>query len=177
MIRTTVAAFGSFVIFVIGHFLHFHYFAPYDKIHSVLIAAGVGLVLFLVFWWFLPLEEKFQQWTRLNDKRVKLYLYPLLGVLFYGFLFLGYLEFYFTADRSITFRMLMITAEQPNRSITVPQLMSIYDTPGIIRRRFDDLKYGGYYAEQDGVYTLTPKGESALSIYKLAIEYLHLSRY
>ena len=87
---------------------------------------------------------------------------------------MGYIEFYFTADRSITFRMLMITEKQPDHRITREKMSLLYDVPGIINRRFDDLVYGGYYELKGGYYYITGKGRIVLKIYQVAIEELHL---
>jgi len=102
------------------------------------------------------------------------WIYPAFGALFYAFLFLGYLEFYFTADRSITFRMLMIADKQPGHSITQEQMASLYDVSGILKRRFDDLTYGGYFEQAGDAYRITDKGQIVLIIYRTAIEGLRL---
>jgi hypothetical protein len=130
-------------------------------------------VLLWLFYAF-PEEDWFRRKLKISHGAMIRWVYNAFGVLFYGFLLLGYLEFYFTADRSITFRMLMITEKQPNHSITKEQMAALYDVPGIINRRFADLTHGGYYDLDGDVYVLTYKGEIILQIYKTAIEVLRL---
>ncbi len=142
--------------------------------NSLLWIAVLGLAAFLVFSRTLPPEEWFQNKLHLGNDRMKRWVFPALGALFYVFLFIGYLEFYFTADRSITFRMLMITDKEPAHSITRERMFMLYDVPGIINRRFDDLAYGGYFERQGNAYRLTIKGKIILEIYRFTIDYLHL---
>ena len=124
---------------------------------------------------YLPPEEWFKAKLHINDNLMNRLFYPLLAAILYGFLFLGYLEFYFTAERSITFRMLMIIDKEPKHQITMDKMFKKYDVPGIIDKRFADLTYGGYLTHgKDSYYTLTNKGHIILSIYRFTIDYLHL---
>lgn len=174
MIRATLAAIFSYLLFLIVHFLDFHFVIPYEKTNSLFGAMFFGLLSFPLFFYLLPMEEVLQKKCHLSDRLMKHWVFPLFGVLFYGFLFLGYLEFYFTADRSITFRMLMLTGKQPNQTVTRENMFRLYDVPGIINKRFDDLAYGGYLSQQGDEYRLTEKGKLALNIYRFTIDYLHL---
>ncbi len=174
MLRVTISAFAAFLFFLVTHFLYFHYFWPQERINALLWIAVLGFIVFLVFTRTLPAEDWFQSKLRLNNERMKRWIFPTLGALFYAFLFMGYLEFYFTADRSITFRMLMITDKEPGHSITRDRMFMLYDVPGIINRRFDDLAYGGYLEQQGSDYRLTTKGKVILEIYRFTIDYLHL---
>lgn len=174
MLRASLSAFLAFVLFFIIHLLDFHLLIPFDRTHHLLGTAGLGMMCFFVLIYVLPNETWFQTKLHLQDKHMQRFIYPSLGVLFYGFLFLGYLEFYFTAERSITFRMLMIIDQQPNHSITADGLYSKYDVPNIINKRFGDLVYGGYLSQKEGIYQLTNKGKTACAIYRFTIDYLHL---
>ena len=174
MLRVTLSAVLAFLLFLMLHFLDFYFLIPQEKVNHLLGAALIGLLSIGVFLWVFPNESWFQRKLYLNDDRVRRYIFPILGLLFYGFLFLGYLEFYFTADRSITFRMLMIVDKEKNYAITHQKMFELYDVPGVINKRFEDLVYGGYLTQKGNVYYLTSKGHVTLSIYRYAIEHLHL---
>ncbi|MDF1758428.1 MAG: hypothetical protein P1U74_09060 [Legionellaceae bacterium] len=174
MLRATIAAVIAFIIFLVIHFLDFYFLVPEAKTNSLLWAATFGFVILALILCYLPPEEWFQEKLHINDLTMKRMIYPLLSAILYGFLFLGYTEFYFTADRSITFRMLMIVNKQPEKSITYDEMFKKYNVPGIIDKRFDDLTYGGYLEKDNSTYKLTPKGNIALNIYKFAIKYLRL---
>ena len=70
--------------------------------------------------------------------------------------------------------MLMIADKQPGHSITKEKMGELYDVPGILDRRFEDLTYGGYFEVNGDVYRITKKGILILKIYKVTIEGLHL---
>lgn len=174
MLRVSTAALLSFVIFLAMHFAYFHYGMPHEKVKSLLLTAGIGLIVFFLLLCVFPAEEWFKSKLHISQGVMSRWIYPAFGVLFYGFLLLGYLEFYFTADRSITFRMLMIADSQPGHYITKEKMADLYDVPGILDKRFEDLTYGGYFELKGDVYHLTDKGKIILSIYKVAIKKLHL---
>jgi hypothetical protein len=174
MLRVSTAAVLSFMIFLAMHFTYFHYGMPHEKIKSLLLTAGLGLIVFFVLLYIFPAEEWFKSQLHISQGVMNRWIYPAFGVLFYGFLLLGYLEFYFTADRSITFRMLMIADKQPGHAITKEKMAELYDVPGILDRRFEDLTYGGYFELKGNVYYITNKGNIILKIYQIAIEKLRL---
>lgn len=175
MIKVFFAAACAFLVFLLIHFGIFYYFPPYEKVKSIFLCAAIGFFLLLFFLSYLPEDLWFQEKLHISKKYYKYLIYPAFGGLFYGFLILGYLEFYFTADRSITFRMLLIADKQLNQGITKEKMNELYDVPGILERRFEDLTYGGYFELQNGgVYQLTSKGKLILAVYKAAIEGLNL---
>lgn len=174
MLRSISAAFLAFLLFLIIHLVDFHYLIPENRVNNLLWAATFSLVALALILSYLPPERWFQEKFRINDNQEQKLVAPLLSALLFGFLFLGYLEFYFTAERSITFRMLMIMDNQPHKSITNQEMFSKYDVPMIINKRFSDLQYGGYIVNKKDVYTLTNKGKLTLSIYRFAINFLHL---
>ncbi|HEY9216160.1 MAG TPA: hypothetical protein VIQ29_25310 [Ancylobacter sp.] len=177
MLRSTISTLASFLVFLIVHFLTFHFLAPNDKVNFLLATAAAGLVLFFILLSVLPSEEWFREKLHVSDRAMKRVLFPALGAFFYALLFLGYLEFYFTADRSITFRMLIITSEQPGQEITQAKLLELYDIQSIVVRRIDDLTYGGYFDREKDRYRLTTKARIVLQIYKFTIDFLHLGKF
>lgn len=174
MLRSTIAAVLAFILFLVTHFLDFHFYIPYARTNHLLWAATFGLVSLALILRYLPSEQWFQEKLHINDSLMQRLIYPLLGAILYGFLFLGYLEFYFTAERSITCRMLMIMGKQPEHTITRDEMFKKYDVPGIIDKRLSDLEYGGYIKQHDNQYTLTSKGKLTLGIYRFSIDFLRL---
>ncbi len=174
MLKVSAAALLAFLTFLVIHFVYFHYCMPNEKVKTLLIIAGLGLIILFLFIYAFPSEEWFKSKLHISEEGMNRWIYPAFGILFYGFLLLGYLEFYFTADRSITFRMLMIADKQPDHSVTKEQMSALYDVPGILNKRFDDLTYGGYLELEGNVYRITNKGKIILKIYQIAIEGLHL---
>ena len=73
-------------------------------------------------------------------KRASAYLGVFNACLLFTLLFIGYLEFYFTADRSITFRMLIIADKFGDFALSTSDLLAIYDTENVIISRCRILK-------------------------------------
>jgi len=96
------------------------------------------------------------------------------GVLLYTLLFVGYLEFYFTADRSVAFMILVQVEKTGGSGASIEGLSSMLDMHAYFRRRFDDLVYGGYLRKNDSLYFNTPKGHMFARLYASIIRYLHL---
>jgi len=174
MLRSSSAALTSFLFFLAIHFAYFHFAIPNEKVKSLFLTAGLGCIVYIIFLKIFPNEEWFKRKLHLSFGVMNRLIYPAFGALFYGFLLMGYLEFYFTADRSITFRMLMIADKQPSNSITQEKMSEIYDVPGILEKRFEDLTYGGYFQRNENNYQVTNKGKIVLKIYQFTIENLHL---
>ncbi|MBI2911499.1 MAG: hypothetical protein HYY05_05100 [Chloroflexi bacterium] len=98
----------------------------------------------------------------------------LVGWLLYTLLFIGYLEFYFTADRSISFMILVHLEKQGNTGATREQLARAVNVEGYFQRRFDDLVYGGYLRRIGATYYNTAKGRIFARLYGSIIRYLRL---
>ena len=177
MLRITLATFSAFTLFVIAHWLHFHFFDPYDRVPSILMTMLIFMGVYFVLIKYLPSEDRITRAMKLGGTKFYSWLPVLLGAFLYFMLFIGYLEFYFTADRSITFRMLRITHEREGASITAEEMLAAYDTNAIITGRLDDLVYGGYLQKNGDRYSLTPKGIFILSIYRVTIDFLHMRKY
>lgn len=174
MLRSSISALLSFLLFLVVHFIDFHFFIPESRTKHLLWTATFGLVALALILCYMPSEECLRAKLHVSDELMSRVFYPLLSALLFGFLFLGYLEFYFTAERSITFRMLMLMDKQPNHSISHSLLFEKYDVPGIIDKRLDDLEFGGYITSKENNYTVTTKGKITLSIYEFTINFLHL---
>lgn len=177
MLKAILTSLLTFICFLIIHISHFHFFNPYNRVESILIAAFLCLILFLVLFRVVPSEDQLIYKMKLQSIRSQNILSIFFGMLFFGFLFLGYLEFYFTADRSITFRMMRIVDERPTQNITASEMLSEYNTDAIIHRRMDDLVYGGYFKKEDEKYFLTTKGHFVLGLYRFTIDFMHMNRF
>lgn len=174
MLKVVIASFSAFVTFVIAHWLQFHFFNPVARVNWILAVAFFGLLLNVGLYFLLPPNEALEQRLSRSFKPMVKALPLLVACLVYSLLFLGYLEFYFTADRSITFRMLRITDERPTHSVTAEEMLSLYDTKGIVLYRLDDLVYGGYLEKTGDQYSVTAKGRRTLAIYRFTIDFLHM---
>jgi Mn2+/Fe2+ NRAMP family transporter len=172
MVKPILVAVLSFIVFMILHVVRFHFFHPKEKARSVLNTYYLSMVIFTLIYVALPKVEE-----------MKLALIPdelwgfAYGLIILGALFLGYLLFYFTADRSITFRMLMLIEESEKKALTENEMIELYQPNQIITRRFKDMVYGGYMHEDGIFFKQTQKGRSAERIYRFFIDTLRLGKY
>ncbi|MGC1444709.1 MAG: hypothetical protein WA837_04520 [Xanthobacteraceae bacterium] len=176
MLQSILAAILSFMFFLIVHFLHFHFFRPAAKTKSLLLVALVGLAFFVSMLFVLPSEEDIMRTLHLGDDAMRILL-PAAGAAFYAVLILAYFNFYLTADRSISLRMLMMTDARPEHTTTMQQMLTAYDTTAIIVGRMDDLTYGGSLERDDDRYRVTARGKRALMLFRFPISFLHLKKF
>jgi hypothetical protein len=156
----------TFTVFFFSHLVVFYFFDPAEKVSS----------LFNTFYFFSLVNLFILFWKLKNDQDIdikKKFICFLNGSLLFTLLFIGYLEFYFTVDRSITFRMLIVSKMLPEEEFTKETMLRVYDTENIINSRFVDLEYGGYIKEtSNGSFKITTKGEVVYYIYDTALKAL-----
>src|SRR5579859_3482813 len=132
-----------FCLFFAVHLFWFRFFSPKEKARTLIRQGAVTAVLFAA--WLLALS-----FTSVENA---------LSFSTYAFLFLGYLEFYFTVDRSITTRMLMFIESAGPNGLTYDEMAKLYPPDFLLKRRFTDLEYGNYIVRRDGSFINTKKGK------------------
>ena len=182
MIKPILLASGAFLIFLFIHFSLFHFWLIEKKTRSIVLTFLSVIPVYLVGYFITasdPLYAVLIDST--HHTGPQFYLLQIIsflaGLMLLGFLFLGYLEFFYTADRSMTFRMLTLLHEHHESGLTSEQFLDLYDTNRIIQRRLDDMTYGGYLIETDFGYQLTSKGRQIQALYGWVINFLNLSRF
>lgn len=176
MLRAIVAAGLSFMFFIVVHFAHFHFFKPAEKTRSLLCVAFLGLIVFVVMVFVLPSEADILSVLHIGDGALSA-VFAAVGAIFYVILIIGYFNFYLTADRSISLRMLMIVAAQPGQTMAADKLLATYDRPMLFGGRIDDLVYGGSLERDGDVYRVTAKGRLALAFFRFFNAFMHLKGY
>ena len=182
MIKPTLLAGGAFLFFLLIHFSVFHFWRIEKKTQSIVLTFLSVIPVYLVGYFITasdPLYAVLIDSTHYTGPQFYLLqiISFLAGLMLLGFLFLGYLEFFYTADRSMTFRMLTLLHEHHESGLTSEQFLDLYDTNRIIQRRLDDMTYGGYLIETDFGYQLTSKGRRIQALYAWVINFLNLSRF
>lgn len=180
MLKTTVLVVACFSAQFIVHLLVFHFRTVQNRFRTLYRFAWVGLALYAVLYFATPNESRWYTaalaaWPDADRWTVGGHF--LLGVLLYAFTFMGYLEFYFTADRSISFRIMMMAEDAPGKTIRYEELLKIIDPNSIIDWRLDDLVYGGYLTRKDKSYSITRKGFVTQKFYRWAVKFLNLGGY
>ena len=183
MLKAAVIALVCFSIFLFIHGMTFHFFANLQWKSRSIFVTFVGLIPCYGIFYFLaptdPLIATLMDPSLADTSSARAFsvINFSMGLIFYAFLFLGYLEFYFTADRSITCRMLTLLNESADKRMTSKDFLERYDTEAIILRRLDDMTYGGYLHKEEDYYMHTKKGRLAQKLYGGIIKFLNLGKF
>lgn len=98
------------------------------------------------------------------------------GLMLYIFLFLGYCQFYFIVDRSISVRVMIELEKSPNKKLSFKEIEKIYDFDEILSRRLQHMIDAKYIVENSGSYTNTSKGRFEAKIFNFLKEFLRLGK-
>lgn len=98
------------------------------------------------------------------------------GLMFYIFLFLGYCQFYFIVDRSISVRIMIELENSPEKKLSFDEIKRIYDFNEILSRRLGHMIGSKYIVEDSGYYINTPKGRFEAKVFKFLKDFLNLGK-
>ena len=144
MITGIFVALSSAAIFLLLHVAIFHFLRPKRHFRSIVLTfLGVIPVYAVLFWVF---SDSFAAHYFLN------------GLVIFLFLFLGYCQFYFIVDRSVSVRIMIEIEKSQGKSLTEEQIMGVYSLEGMMVRRLQHMEDGGYITRQSGAYMNTGKG-------------------
>lgn len=85
-----------------------------------------------------------------------LYYVASLGVAW--FLYMGFLQFFFFLDRSISFQINTDIARSPTADLSFNDLLVKYQKIMSVPNRLESLKRNGYIIQTDGLYAVASKG-------------------
>lgn len=146
-----LAAFSTFLLFLIGHAAIFQLFTIVKKFNAmvltwlVLLAAYAGLHAAFVH--CLP-----PAWVATGVLDV------VNGAVVYFLLFLVYCCLYFT-DHSLSVAYMIELEHRPGRVMTRTELKERFPHDTMLRQRFSDLIANSYVVQEGECYRLTPKGK------------------
>lgn len=98
------------------------------------------------------------------------------GLVLYLFLFLGYCQFYFIIDRSISVRVMIEIQGTSKRMMSFDEIERAYPYKEILSRRLDHMVEGGYIINKDGYYALTGKGRLETRLFQFLKGFLKLGK-
>lgn len=146
-----LAAFSSFVLFLIGHVLLFQLFDIKKRFNAMALTWFVLLaaygILYAVFVHHLPASF-------VSPGIVGI----LNGAVVYLLLFLIYCCFYFT-DHSLSVAYMIELEHRPGKTMTRAQLKERFPHDAMLRQRFADMMVSGYVIQEGECYRLTSKGK------------------
>jgi hypothetical protein len=80
------------------------------------------------------------------------------GGLLYFFLFMGYAQFIYMAESSVGIRTMIELDSEPERGLTVEELVKLYGHDWMLGRRLLRMVHAGYLVEEMGYYRTTRRG-------------------
>lgn len=98
----------------------------------------------------------------------------LSGLMLYVFLFLGYCQFYFIVDRSISVRVMIEMERAADKRLSFDDIMLVYSFHGILARRLEHMVEGEYLVREGDYYLNTPKGRLEARVFRFLKEFLKL---
>lgn len=98
------------------------------------------------------------------------------GLMLYVFLFLGYCQFYFIVDRSISVRVMIELENAPQKRLSYDEIKKVYDFDEILFRRLQHMLDSKYIEKNSGYYMNTKKGRLEAEVLKFLKEFLNLGK-
>jgi len=96
------------------------------------------------------------------------------GLMLYVFLFLGYCQFYFIVDRSISVRVMIEMEKAAGKRLNFDDIMRVYSFHGILARRLEHMVEGAYLVQDGDYYFNTTKGRVQAKVFRFLKEFLRL---
>lgn len=98
------------------------------------------------------------------------------GLMLYVFLFLGYCQFYFIVDRSISVRVMIEIERSSGKKLSFEEIKGVYSFDGILKRRLEHMVENKYIAEDSGRYSNTGKGRFEARLFSFVKDFLRLGQ-
>jgi hypothetical protein len=172
MIEAVILSSIAFALFLIVHFLWFHYKKPKNGWQVVTRIALFFLIVYIISAWLIPYPNWF---SILDQTGATSKIFAIInGVIIYIFLFFSYAQFYFLIDRSVSARIMIELLQSPTGSLRVEDIHNLYDPKGMQKRRITDMLYGGYIIEKDNTYHMTARGKRNAAVFMFFKKFLHL---
>lgn len=172
MIEAILLSGVAFLLFFVVHATWLHWRKPLNRWRVVTRFFWLFLVMYTLAFWLLPLPN----WLGiLNTQHTWALLFAWAnGAALYILVFLGYAQFYFLIDRSVSARIMIEIEESPKKRLRVEEIHQRYDPKSMQTRRLHDMLYGGYVIKEGEYYKNTKKGELHARVFRFCKTYLRL---
>ncbi len=172
MLEKIILSFIAFVLFLVVHWVVFHFWQIINRFRVV----NRIFLIFLFGYTAMSALIPDGSWYGgvVTGTAVGRLLTYLNGLAIYIFLFVSYAQFYFLIDRGISARILTEIEETPAKELSFTELTSRYVPHQLLTRRLEDMRYGGYLIETNGRWQMTPKGRLNAVVFRFFKHFLHL---
>lgn len=182
MIKATILGFLCFILFLAVHIIVFRSIDLKERFRALTIIF-IAIVPFYVFIYLLiPASYGVVVMTQPVTPMLSLETINILsgilnfmsGLMFYVFLFLGYCQFYFIVDRSISVRVMIEIEKSKDKKLSFDDIMQVYSFNGILTRRLEHMVEGDYVIKKNDSYINTDKGRYQAKLFNFLKEFLRL---
>lgn len=172
MIEAILLSGAAFLLFFVVHAVWLHWRKPLNRWRVVTQFFWLFLGIYTLAFWLLPIPN----WLGiLNTESVSAILFAWAnGAALYILVFLGYAQFYFLIDRSVSARIMIEIEQSPQKRLRIEEIHEHYDPKKMQTRRLYDMLNGGYMIKEGEYYKNTKKGELHARIFRFCKTYLHL---
>lgn len=173
MIKACVLGFSVFVLFLAVHVIVFRSVSLKERFRAMTWIFYALIPLYALLYLLFPADYALVAASGPEAMfmgaetayTVTLAMYFLAGLMLYVFLFLGYCQFYFIVDRSISVRVMMELESSPDGKLGFDEIMKVYSFRGILERRLEHMLDGGYIVFEGGRYRNTVKGRAEARLF------------
>jgi len=182
MLKGLIIGFFCFILFLTIHVLIFHFLGPFEKRFRIIKNIFFALIpVYIVLYILIPadilvLMPADQHLTSKAVLTLSKILNFSVGFMLYAFLFMGYCQFYFIVDRSVSARILIEIENSPEKKLTFEGIAKAYDMEDKIKREIEDLLNVKFIKEENGYYRTLPRGYLYSSMIMFLKKFLNLGR-
>ncbi|MEK6532095.1 MAG: hypothetical protein AABZ23_06365 [Deltaproteobacteria bacterium] len=184
MIEAIGAGFFSFVLFIVVHVMVFRSFELKERFRAITVIFIAVIPLYVLLYSLIAPDYMvvsvgtggpgiIAPSTALSASR---HLAFLIGLALYVFLFLGYCQFYFIVDRSISVRVMIEILESDKKRLTQKEIKDAYSLDGLLDRRLGHMIEGDYIKGDSAEYSNTWKGAFEARFFKAVKRLLRLGK-
>ncbi len=175
MIKATLIGFACFILFLAVHLVVFRAFTLKERFRAIKYIFFLMVPVYVALYLWCPSTYVLVESAGTgaggaavgpSAYRATVALNFLAGLMFYVFLFLGYCQFYFIVDRSISVRIMIELERAPGKKLDYDGILSVYSFDEILRRRLTHMLEGNYIVKDaEGRYSNTGKGRKEAALF------------
>ncbi len=182
MLKAVILGFLCFIIFLVLHILIFRTFELKERFRALAAIFFAVIPLYVVVYALLPtdylvvvpLQPVNPVLSLSTIQFLSATLNFLSGLMLYIFLFLGYCQFYFIVDRSISVRVMIEIDNADGERLSYDDIMRVYSFHGILRRRLDHMLEDRFLVKEGEFYRNTSKGRAEAKVFRFLKDFLKL---
>ncbi|MBI5562813.1 MAG: hypothetical protein HY894_08210 [Deltaproteobacteria bacterium] len=182
MIKAALLGFFCFILFLTLHVVVFRTIELKERFRAMTVIFFSIIPVYVAVYFLVPasyllvvpMEPLPQIISAETVRLLNAALNFLSGLMLYVFLFLGYCQFYFIVDRSISVRVMIEMERAADKRLSFDEIMRVYSFHGILQRRLEHMVEGEYLVQDGEYYVNTAKGRWEARLFRFLKEFLKL---